>query len=65
MDVAEVAARYGVSINTVRRYHQSGVLPAPTGRLGDRPVWDGVVLDYWATLRGWTIHRTTPERSNT
>lgn len=54
VDVTEIADRFGKSEFTIRKYAQDGILPEPSWRAsGNRPVWDGALIDKWADLRGW------------
>jgi predicted DNA-binding transcriptional regulator AlpA len=48
--VADVAARMGVALATVRTYRSKGVLPEPK-YIGRTPVWEAEVIEHWLAER--------------
>lgn len=48
----EIAVRLGVAEQTVRVWGVRGRMPAPTWRVGSRPVWCWFVVEQWANETG-------------
>jgi DNA-binding transcriptional MerR regulator len=43
----DVARAVDVQPSTIRAYHSRGQMPAPTGRLGEKPYWDAEDIEPW------------------
>jgi len=51
LDTRAVAARAGVSADTIRSYLSRGTIPGPQGHLMGSPWWTAPVIDRWLTRR--------------
>lgn len=57
--IRQAALRYGLAMESIKKYRAWGYLPDPEFVVSTIPVWDVRKLDKWAEARGYLID---PER---